>query len=520
MALEIGVLSRTRRRWTPGLVLGIGLVLAMSACGGDDSGGSNESSGGGTTLNAMLGEEPPNLEPLLDERPSQFMYSVYEGLVKRVPGDSEIEPAVASEWEQDGNAWVFTLRDGVTFHNGDPVTAEDVVASWDRILDPEKSLLLGNYVLEDTKVEALDEMTVSISRPVPDPTLLTRAAGIVIVPAEYADISDSRLDTEMVGTGPYKFVEWNRGQELTLEANEDYWGEVPDIKNITLQFTAEPSVRLDALQAGEVQLAANMAADLVNDSFTAEATPSSEVLTIRLNNLHGAFMDERLRKAANMAIDRETIYEAIYGGFAESAGGQLVANYVFGHNASLEDYPFDVDGAKALLSEADGVGTEIELWGTNGLYPNDAAAAKALAAMLEDVGFKVDLKIPPLEDWLDAAFIAGTDDTKAPDALVANFSAQLFDSAPNLGQNVLCDGGASTICQSDLDDLAAQALEETDVAARQSLYDEIWAELYDQAAFVSVGEVTRLTFLDKSLSWTPTPDGFFRFQDMSFNGDA
>jgi peptide/nickel transport system substrate-binding protein len=285
---------------------------------------------------------------------------------------------------------------------------------------------------------------------------------------------------------------------------------------VTIRFDEEVAVRVAALQAGEIQMALNMSPELADDSFKREDTPVSEVAHIRLNQQSGAFQDKRLREAANLAIDRQAIIDKIYSGAAGPAGGQEIANYVTGFSENVEPYPFDPDEARRLVQEAGAEGTKVELWGTRGHWTNDAQLSEAVAGMLNEVGFDVQLKQPPFSDWVEKVFVAETNDAASPDMMIYNHSNELFDASLTVGQNLVCEGASSTSCFPEVDRLAKQALGETDEARRQELYDRIWQTLRDEAAYVSIAEVYKVTFLDPSLNWEPEPDGFVRFQNMEF----
>lgn len=530
--MKVGQFGRGRpgRAFTTGLValalIGVAAPgSATNAASTDparEAGGHTNGSGAvGRALSVNIGSEPGSLDPLLksDGPRDTFGLSVYEGLTTRL-GDasgSEIVPSLASEWMLDGTAWIFKIREGVTFHNGQPLTADDVVASWNRMLS-EESEHLGSKVSEDTEVTAVDDLTVSISRPIADPTTPGRAALVMIAPAEYAGLTDDRLASEMMGTGPYRFDGWERGNVITLSAYDGYWGDAPSIQSVNVLFGEEVAVRMASLEAGEIQMALNMSPDLVNDEFVSVGTPVSEVSIMRLNSEHGAFTDRRVRQAANLAIDREALIDAVWGGFATSANGQEVAPYVFGHNPNLEAAAYDPDEARRLLEEAGAVGVTVQVWGTRGHWTNDGLLGEAVVNMLNEAGFGAQLQMPPFEDWVEKVFVAETDDTQAPDIMLYNHSNELFDSSLTIGQNLTCAGASSTTCIPEVDELAEQALNAGDDAdKRQELYAEIWSILTDEAAFVSLAEVQKLTFHVDELNWTPEPDGFLRFQYMSLD---
>jgi peptide/nickel transport system substrate-binding protein len=499
------------------------LALTVGACGGSDSTGNGDGTGkrtsGGTTPTTLavdIGQQPANLDPLLtaDGPRESFQFSIYEGLTARDGGD--LAPALATEWKADGNAYVFTLREGVTFHNGQPLTAKDVVASYERILD-KKSQNLGNAVVEGTKVEAVDDMTVSISRDVPDPTTPARATLVMIVPAEYAALSDTRLSNEMVGTGPYQLADWVKGQSLKMTAFDAYWGEKPSIKEVTIGFNTEVAVRLAALQNDEAQFVTNMSADLAQDDFTVAATPNSEVAVLKLNNVRtGPVQDAKVRQAINYAIDKDLLIEQIMGGFGRPVGGQYVADYVFGHNPDLKPYPFDPDKSRALLKEAGYDNEPITMTGTKGRWSGDAEMAAAVVGMLKDVGLNIKFKISPEAEWVRINF--DKNKQNVPEMWIASTSNQLLDSSYSIDGQYVCDGVLSQWCQPEIDKLAAEADSEVDQDARAGIYHDIWQRLWDDAAFVSIGEQLRLSFHVKNLEWKPQPDGFLRFQDMKFTG--
>lgn len=507
-----GVSSRSHGcRRTRAAVAALSVVAVLvSACGGGGVATSTDA------LSASIGAEPGNLDPLLfgDGQTLAFDHSVYEGLTAR--GGEEIVPSLAEEWQLDGTAWVFKLREGVTFHNGQPMTAADVVASWNRALD-ERSENLGNIVVPGTVVTAVDDRTVSVSRDVADPTTPVRATQVMIVPAEFADPGDSRLSTEMVGTGPYSFEGWTRGDRISLAANPEYWGEQPSLKQVEVLFNDEEAVRLSALQAGEVQMTLNMSSALAKglNGFKVVDSPVSEVALLRVNTLRGPFTDPRVRQAAAMAIDSETLINELYGGYADQAAGQPIASYVFGFNPELSNVPFNLEGARALLEEAGAAGAQITLMGSRGRFTSDAEVGSAIAAMLEEAGFVVDLQQPPWSAWLEAWF---GDGQVAPDLMLANHSNQLFDSSMTASQFLTCEGSASVVCDPAMDTTVETARLEIDETKRQALYGDLWQSVQSENLLVPVADVHRLAFTVENLEWNPQPDGFVRFQDISMQG--
>lgn len=497
------------------LVSAMALVTGVAAaCGGaegEDTGGAGEAS---ESLRVNIGAEPGSIDIIAqgDGQATIWASSVYEGLTG-LEGDEAV-PELATEWSLDGNTWVFTLREDATFHNGEPVTAEDVVASFKR-LNSEGSDNRGTQILTDTVVEAIDDSTVGISRPVVDPTIPRRAALVAIAPAELADASNDALNTEMMGTGPYKFDGWDRTQNIRLSAYEGYWGEQPDIQEVVITFNPEAAVRLSALQAGEIDLAFGMPADLATsaEDFTTFPFALSEVAQLRLNTLSGPLANQRLREAVSLAIDRDLIIEELYGTFAQRTGGQPVASYVFGYDEGLEPLPYEPEQARQILEEEDAVGTVITLVGSRGRWVADAEVGEAVAEMLTDVGFQVALEQPPFSDWLEAWF--GETEVQK-DAVLVNHSSSLYDSSFTVGQLVVCEGATSVHCDPAVDAMELAASAETDPEARAEIYHELWALNHEQLWLVPIAEAQSIAVAVPNLEWTPADTDFPRFQDMSF----
>ena len=138
--------------------------------------------------------------------------------------------------------------------------------------------------------------------------------------------------------------------------------------------------------------------------------------------------------------------------------------------------------------------------------------------MLDDVGFDAELKQPPFDTWVEKVFVAETNDAAAPPIMLYNHSNELFDASLTIGQNLTCDGASSTTCIPEVDKLAKEALSVADDdERRQELYNQIWEILAENHAYVSIAEVQKLTFLDPSVNWTPEPDGFIRFQNITLD---
>ncbi|MDZ5695661.1 ABC transporter substrate-binding protein [Chelativorans sp. M5D2P16] len=329
--------------------------------------------------------------------------NIFDGLTYRGP-DLKLVPALATSWEEldEGQRIRFTLREGVTFHNGEPFNAEAVKFTFDRLLGEEgsKGPQQSNYVAVEN-VEVIDDFTVDFHLKEPDPVLLTKLAGYgaMIVPPDYIEEhGDEHFNTHPVGTGPFKFVSYEPREEIRLEAFADHWGGAPKLDTVTYRFIPEPATAVAELQAGRVDIVIpptipiGMIPTIENDpDLDLVSVTSPTVEALRFNTESGITADERVRKAIIMAIDRQAIIDSILAGQAEPIASFQGA-LSFGHDPEMEPLPFDPAEAKRLLSEA-GVepGTQIQI-DVRGNDSTFGEVAQAVAAYLQAVGINATIR--------------------------------------------------------------------------------------------------------------------------------
>lgn len=321
---------------------------------------------------AML-SEPDNLDVQDTTQNSSASVDkcIYEGLVT-LDQNMKIANLLAKDWEvsDDAKEFTFTLQEGVTFHDGEPFNAAAVVAAYDRVLDPESTLRRAGYfnaVLES--VEEVDEYTVKFVALFPFAAMvatLAHPAGGIPSP-KAAEAAGLDFGTQPVGTGPYKFVSWVRGDLITLEANADYWN--PDwaasVPTMTIRGVSEPGAQSIAVQSGDAAFAGPVDAPQAQllrqvEGMEVTSVPGLTVYWATMNNLQDPFKDVKVRQALNHAIDKDAVLQA-----ASLGEGYVVdspiAKDTWGY-ASVGGYEYDVEKAKSLLAEAglaDGFETKI-----------------------------------------------------------------------------------------------------------------------------------------------------------------
>ena len=311
------------------------------------------------------------LDPAMhrDRDTETVIRNMFDGLVTRTNG-ADVVPEIAEGWEEvNPTTYVFTLRPNVKFHNGDPLTADDVVFTFERVLtagavggqsSPRKGLL-GPL----QKVEKISDRKVKFELANPFPPFLQALVHFQIVPQKYIkEVGDKAFAEKPIGAGPFKFVKGKLDSEVVMERFEGYYGGSPKlppvgpakVKKAVFRTMPEPSTRVAALLAGEVSIIQAIPADLVEklkkskrvQLKTVEGTRSNQ---IELNNKKPPFDDVRVRQAVNMAVNWDKILKNIYLGYATRLPTCFLSSG-FGYDPNLKPYPFNPEKAKALLKEA------------------------------------------------------------------------------------------------------------------------------------------------------------------------
>jgi peptide/nickel transport system substrate-binding protein len=355
------------------------------------------------TVTVAIAQDPGSWDPIdtfiVDW--SSAANNIFDGLTSR-GADMKLQPGLATSWEfLDNNSRIrFKLRQNVKFHNGEPFNAEAVKFSFDRLLGEEgkKGPQQSNYN-SIGRVEIVDDSTVDFIMKQPDPVLLTKLAGYggMIVPPKYIqEKGDAHFNMNPVGTGPFKFVEYNPKVNLTLEAFPEHWGGAPKIDKVVVRMIAEANTQIAELQAGRLDVATLIPFGLAP---AVEKDPKLELISItgptvvalRLNTKNGITKDVNVRKALTMGIDREAIIKAVLLGHAKPIAS-FQADLSFGYDPSLKPLPFDLAKAKQMLQQAKvpaGAPVKIDFRGNDATFREVAQAA---AGYLQALGLKPSLQ--------------------------------------------------------------------------------------------------------------------------------
>lgn len=363
--------------------------------------------GGSDTLRIGLDVDAGTGDPALMRDTSAFRLRelVFDGLIELGP-DFTPKPSLAESWENpDPTTWVFKLRPGVTFHDGSPLTAEDVKFTFERILDEKLASPSRAFFTPIKSIEAVDDLTVKFTLDQPYAPLLSYLIQ-PIVPKAIVEKDAAAFANAPVGTGPYKFVEWKRGDTITFEANPDYWGGAPKTPNIQFKIVPDNSARVVALESGDLDLVQSPLSPQdvtrlqADGKFTVNRVPAAGYTYVNLNCADPILSDEKVRQALSYLVNRDDITASIYKGIGQVAKGPIPPG-MWAFSADLPEYTYDPEKAAALLDEAgwvlgadgkrskDGVPMKLTVR-THSEDPDRRQLIEVLQAELQNVGIEAD----------------------------------------------------------------------------------------------------------------------------------
>jgi peptide/nickel transport system substrate-binding protein len=447
--------------------------------------------------------------------PFMVLYALHDAMVKPMPGQL-IAPSLAESLSasEDGLSYEFTLRQGARFHNGDPVTAEDVKFSFSRYRGTAHDLMMERVA----EVETPDPLHVHFKLKRPWPDFLTFYASATgagwVVPKKYVEtVGDEGFKKAPVGAGPYKFVSFNPGLELTLEAFDQYWRKPPTVKRLIFKVIPEETTRLAALKRGEVDIAYSIRGELAEEL---RRTPN---LTLKPAVVQGVFClyfpdqwdpkspwhDERVRRAASLAIDRQGTNDALTLGYSLITGNPIIPDhYEFFWQPPAPVY--DPDQAKKVLTEAGfPKGFDAGDYYCDSSYAN---VGEAVLNNLQEVGIRSQLR--PIER---AAFLKGWGD-KAYKNLIQCGSGAFGNAATRLDAFIVKGGTYVYGSYPDIDALAPQQAAELDHKQRAVILEKMQQLVHDKSV---VAPIWQLAFIN-GVGSRVGESGFDLIKDFAYTG--
>lgn len=482
----------------------VGAVLPGCGDGSKDPGGQGNN---GKTGKPVKGGEitvgiAQDLDDSLDPHQTvaagtrEVLFNIFEGLVKP-NSDGEMIPAVAEKYElsEDGTTYTFTLREGVKFHNGQTVTAEDVVYSINRCAavpeGQEKPLVAAFSAVKS--VEALDEKTVAVTIAQRDLEFISYMTA-AIIPADYEN-----QDTAPVGTGPFRFVSRTPQQDFVMERFEDYWGAPAWLDKVTYKICENADALVMNLNGGSIDLCAHLTsaqASQLNQNFQVLEGTMNLVQAIYLNNQAKPFDNQLVRQALCYAIDRQGIMDMVADGHGTAVGSSIYPAFTKYFLPELVDkYPHDVAKAKELLAQAgypDGFDMTISV--PNNYQPH-MDTAEVVAEQLREAGINVTIQPVEWSTWLDTIYNGRQFQATVVGVDAANMTARamLERFTSDYAKNFINYNNPA------YDALFQQAINATDEDTQTDLYKQMETMLADTAANVYIQDLCDLVAMRQDL---------------------
>ena len=321
---------------------------------------------------------------------------VIEPLVELDYDKKDYVGVLAESWEFQGKQWVFKLRQGVKFHNGAPLTSKDVAFSIEKMRDEKGGSLQAPNFKDVTEVQTPDDQTVVFVTKQPLAIFLDRLENRFILSKVAGDKFGDQLYQNPIGTGPYKFVSYQRGGNMVFTRNDDYWGGKAAIKEVVFRKVTEEAARLAALESGQADFINNVPVHEVarfqkHPRVKIDKLEGLRMFLLAMNVAHKPFDNKLVRQAVNYSVDAPAIVKNIFDGIGYPLNGPVGSN-VIGADPKHKRYPYDPKKARELLAQAGYKdGCDVQLYYSPGRYPKDREVCQVVAAQMVKGGFRVEL---------------------------------------------------------------------------------------------------------------------------------
>jgi len=476
-----------------------------------------------------LGAEPSTLEwwnaYSIDGHP--ILRNIFEALLNRDPVTNELVGELAESWEWvDDRTMHFTLREGVVFHNGDPLTAEDAAFGINYTWSPENAFDIAQFMGSQITATAIDELTLEIQTADPDPLLPAVLYFAPLPSARQIREAPDTLVSEPIGTGPYQFVSWSRGEKIDLAAFPDWWGNsdpeaalgAQSIQDVEYVWRLESSVRAAQVTAGEAQIGRFLSPEDCGTTPVCKEIISVETAPLRLDTVHPVLKDVRIREAIAHAIDKEEVVNSLFN--SGEVATQIVGPSATGYNPDLEAVSYDPELAKQLVAEAaaDGVPIEMPLVVAvrQGVYLRAEELGEYVAGALNEIGLNATSEAIEYAAYMEQ-YIMPYEDIPEDRGWIGTMSHgnEMMDVGLTAASWYRCDGGVSAYCDPELDAMidAANPLVGDERAAA---FAEITAKWQEAFPVIPIIHLAFLYGTAENLAWEPRLDGFMLVKEMSY----
>ncbi len=439
---------------------------------------------------------------------------VIEPLIEMDYSRHEYVGVLAESWEYEEKKWVFRLRKGIRFHDGSPLTAKDVIFSINRI-KTDKNSLQGDNFKDVVEMQAPDDRTVVVTTKEPNAVFLDRVENRFILSKTAADKYGEQADQHMIGTGPYKFVSFQRGGNFVMTRNDDYWGPKPEIKEVIVRKVTEDEARIAGLEAGQADVINNVPVHDIprlrrNPRLRVETVQGLRMFFLALNPAFKPFDNKLVRQAANYSIDVQAIVKNIFEGSGFLLNGP-VGPHVIGYDPNMKRYPYDPKKARELLGKAGYPnGVEVKLYTSPGRYPQDKEVCQVVAGQMEKSGFKVQIIN---QEWAVFWGTSGVNGGKLPFYYIGRGA---LTDADTLYDQYFRTGTTKRVSYSNpqFDKLIAEEQRTGDHQKRVGILQQAGKILMEDVPFVPLYNLADIYGVAKSVIWKPRPDEKILVADM------
>ncbi len=483
------------------------LSVILTACGQ----GANDPT---DTLIFAQGADPRGLDPAMvdDGESSKVIVNIYEGLLKYAKDSTKLEACLAETWKvsDDGLTYTFNLRKGVKFQDGTDFNAEAVKVNIERQMEGNATadMSYAGFVFGTvSKVEATDESTVVITLKEKNTAFLYNLAmslaAPIVSPKALKD-NNNNVNEHPVGTGPYKFVRWDKEQAIVLVRNDNYWGEKAKTKNVIFKIIKDNSARVVALNNGEVDMIDGIDATVVDQIEGAgnklDQPDGMNINYMAYNTTTPAFSKPEIRKAFSQAVNVPELVTSLYQGYASPADS-ILPSFVPGYAKDVKQVAYDPEAAKAVISSAGITSVHMITYSNPRPYntANGQALAEAIQGYLAKVGVTANIEV---FDWTtykekvkagdyDICFYGWTGDNGDPD----NFMALLSDKDPSMN--------VSRYDNSEYKDLIAKGKATPEGPDRDAVYAQLEKIQVDQNPWLLISHSKLLS------AYSPKIQGYY-----------
>ena len=501
-----------------GAFVAVGLSIAGCAPSAPNSSPGTAASNT-ASLTVDIDGYPATLDPGLQyDTDSYTVYrNIFDQLVRRDPSDNKIVPWLATKWTRvDDTTWQFTMRDGVKFSDGSPLTAEDAAFSIERILDPAtRSAQVANFAAIDSA--SASGSTLTIKTKFPSPTLLTYLTTLSVVPQAYLKkVGNTGFNANPMGSGAYKFVSNIAGSQVVLTRNDSWWGPKPQIKDVVFRAVPEVASRVADLQSGKAQIATALTPDNASQlksqsSLQVLSAPTERVSYLAFNTINGGPTNSAdVRKAISMAIDYNSLIQTLEGGYAKPVNS-VATPLNFGYPTNLPNYAMDLAAAKNLVQQSGNAGKTITM-ATSPTY--DPQIVQAVQANIQAIGLNVSIQSTDQATYLKKVQSANHD---WGSIRFGQWSCSCED-ADGVVYPLFRTGTVwSSYTNPAFDNAVDQARKTLDSGARTKLYDEAYNVLAQDVPGIGLFQMTAIYGATTKLQWKPDAQQSFFVSDMKLS---